>query len=242
VKWTALVEASPTTDDLCRWAGEFPAANVAILLEPSMLVAIDCDSDGALGEATALGLPRAPVSVSARGRRYLYRRPAGAPAARATRRGQSRALDILSAGVLVMPPSRHATGVRYEWIVDDMPCCDAPGWAVDLLATADTPAGEPAVLPTDLPVPALGTLAVTPRMKALILHGPSADPRRYPSRSEALFAVLQALICAGIDDATIAGIVMDPAHAIGDKPRELGRRWLASEIARARAKSDVELF
>jgi hypothetical protein len=73
------------------------------------------------------------------------------------------------------------------------------------------------------------------------------NPTRYPSRSEALFAVISALIQAGYDDATIAAIVLNPHHGISDKPRSQRdprspryeasiRSWTAKEIARARAK------
>jgi hypothetical protein len=98
------------------------------------------------------------------------------------------------------------------------------------------------MLPPDAPVMALTALAISPRMRMLILHGHAADPGRYPSRSEALFAVLQSLIGAGYDDATIAGIILDTSNAIGDKPRRLSHRWLAGEIARARAKFDGMVF
>jgi hypothetical protein len=65
---------------------------------------------------------------------------------------------------------------------------------------------------------------------------------RYASRSEAVFACVQALIVAGYDDVTIAAVLLDPAYGISAKPRALGRRWLARELARARLKGDVDAF
>jgi hypothetical protein len=48
-----------------------------------------------------------------------------------------------------------------------------------------------------------------------------------------------ALIGAGYDDATIAGILLDARYGISAKPRQHGRRWLACEIARARRRRPV---
>ena len=94
----------------------------------------------------------------------------------------------------------------------------------------------------------LQTLKVSPRIKYLIRTGEDPDdPKRYDSRSEALFAVLQALVAAGYDDASIAAVVIDPVNGISDKPlsqknqrnpryMEQTRTWVAKEIARARDK------
>ena len=50
----------------------------------------------------------------------------------------------------------------------------------------------------------------------------------WPScRSEPSFSVLKRLIHAGLDDASIAALLMDPANKAGEKARERGLRWLA---------------
>lgn len=69
-------------------------------------------------------------------------------------------------------------------------------------------------LPTALPPMDVATLPVSARIKTLI------KTRRgsYPSRSEAVFAVVQALIRAGLDDERIASVLLDPDHRISDKP------------------------
>jgi hypothetical protein len=100
-------------------------------------------------------------------------------------------------------------------------------------ASTDTP---PADIPDQLPSADLETIPVGRCIKNLIVRGHRADPIRYPSRSEALWRVLQALVRAGLDDGSIAGIVLDDRHAIGEKPRQGGRRWVAHKLSRARAK------
>jgi len=92
---------------------------------------------------------------------------------------------------------------------------------------------EAVSLPDTLPPVAVNSLRVSDRIKALILTG--GDDTRYPSRSEALFAVQEALIDAGYDDETVASVVL--SNPIGEKAREQGERWLEGEIGRARAKA-----
>ncbi len=84
----------------------------------------------------------------------------------------------------------------------------------------------------------LCSLRVSPRIKYLIQHGDSIG--QYPSRSEALFAVLMALLGAGYDDADIARLCLLETHGISELPREKGRTWLAQELKRARHKANGE--
>ena len=83
----------------------------------------------------------------------------------------------------------------------------------------------------------LRTLRVSPRIKYLIRHGDTIG--QYPSRSEALFAVLMALLAAGYDDRHIAHLCLTETHGISELPREKGRAWLAQELKRARHKANA---
>ena len=81
----------------------------------------------------------------------------------------------------------------------------------------------------------LRRLRVSPCIKYLIQHGDSIG--QYPSRSEALFAVIIALLGAGYDDAHIARLCLLETHGISELPREKGRMWLAQELKRAHRKA-----
>ena len=81
----------------------------------------------------------------------------------------------------------------------------------------------------------LRSLRVSPRIKYLIQHGDSIG--QYPSRSEALFAVIMALLGAGYDDTHIARLCLLEAHGISELPREKGRTWLGQELKRAHRKA-----
>lgn len=72
------------------------------------------------------------------------------------------------------------------------------------------------------------------RIKALIVQGRDTEnPGRYPSRSEAYFAVLTALVRAGVSDDTMFSIITDERFAISEaflehrKPEEEARRQIA---------------
>jgi hypothetical protein len=92
-------------------------------------------------------------------------------------------------------------------------------------------------LPADLPRVRLESLQISARMRAVIRKGADPlDPWRYATRSEAVAAVITALMVADYDDVTIASVLLDPALGISAKPREQGRGWVAQELARMRAK------
>lgn len=112
--------------------GYRPDANVGLLLEPSNLYVIDLDSPEAIEEARDRGLPDTFRVKTSHGYHYYYRRPEGVPAVRVTEYGDSGAIDILSNGFVVAPPSLHADGYRYE--VDMYPTGDVlpepPEWSL----------------------------------------------------------------------------------------------------------------
>ena len=88
-------------------------------------------------------------------------------------------------------------------------------------------------LQQQIPASLVEDLLIGPRFKQLILTGEGP----YPSRSEAVFAVVQELLRAGLADGQIADILLNPAYPISAKPREKGLLWIQSEITRAYAKA-----
>ena len=81
----------------------------------------------------------------------------------------------------------------------------------------------------------LCSLRVSPRIKYLIRHGDTIG--QYPSRSEALFTVILALLTAGYNDTDISRLCLMETHGISELPKEKGRTWLAQELKRARHKA-----
>lgn len=218
-----------------------PNANVALLLDASSLVSVDCDGSAATMEATANGLPPTPTLTSRPGHQAsIYALPPGVLPADSSGRliqtGTSGKIDILARGIQILPPSVHRIGTAYTWLPgrspDDVPVAPAPAWVIDALVNAARRTSATATdLPDDLPPVDLDTLDLDEDIRDLIRNGGDRD-----DRSRDLFRVEVALIDADYDDATIAAILLDPANGISEKPLEQGRTWLAGEIARVREK------
>ena len=219
------------------WA-RYPYANYAILLKHSALFVLDADSVDADREAEARGVPPGPRVRTAKGVHRHFLNSAGV-IGRTTKRGEDHSLDIFSDGYVVGPGSCHKSGSLYTWEVtpEQCPLEDPPVWAISLLQESKRLAVELETLLQDLPPVAVDTLAIPDPVKTLIKYGPHGDAKTYPSRSEAVFACLTSLLRADYTDAhLLASILLDPRYPISEKPREQGRAWLASEIARAKAK------
>ena len=119
---------------------------------------------------------------------------------------------------------READGFRYD-----------PADFSDFAGPEDAPPAPGISLPSG-GHPDLRGLRVPSRIKYLIRHGDSIG--QYPSRSEALFAVLMALLGAGYDDRDVTRLCLLEAHGISELPREKGPAWLAQELRRARHKAN----
>lgn len=138
-------------------------------------------------------------------------------------------------GYVVAPPSKHASGKRYEWIVPpEHELAQLPDWLLEFIAedTEGTREVPWEGIAASVSVPSLD---VKDWAKQLIIDGPRDG--EYPSRSEAVFAVVCELIRVGCSDNTIRDIMLDPANKISEKPIAQGRKWVDSEIARARKKT-----
>src|SRR5262249_48617038 len=105
----------------------YPQANWGLLLQPSGLLVADADSDEADQEVERRGVPAGPRVKTARGIQRYFRNTSGI-IGRTTKRGDSKTLDILADGYVVIAGSRHSTGRRYiyEVSLDDMPLTEAP--------------------------------------------------------------------------------------------------------------------
>lgn len=108
-------------------------AGVGILLRPSRLLCIDCDSTEAVAEAIRnTDEPCNNVVLSSKGAHMYYRRPDDCPPLRTVHRGASGKIDIMADGYMMAPPSLHPSGHRYQWLAWG-PLQDAPAWAVGFL-------------------------------------------------------------------------------------------------------------
>lgn len=217
----------PNEDDVRGWWQQWPHANVGLLLEPSGLLVIDLDGPEAVSEAQRRGLLATRTIRRGDHRHLYYRRPDGCPATRTTKRGACRSIDVLTAGYLVAAPSLHASGDRYE-VADDREPGEPPAWAVAMLERPrSAPMATPPVTPADV-------APLSERMEQVLRYGSDADPLRYPSRSEAVFGVITAMIRAGHADSAIVGTLAAQPWVAEMRPHI--ERWLTAEVARAHGK------
>lgn len=135
-------------------------------------------------------------------------------------------------GYIIAPPSLHPSGQRYQFRYRCAELPPVPDWLTTLLHAkngAQAHASGRANTQTD-------DLRASDEIKQVIREGKPTG-----QRSEAIFAALRALICAGHTDDEIIGVFMDSANGISEKPLEMGFVWLQGEIKRAREKPGLSV-
>lgn len=101
-------------DRIRRWWTDYPDSNIGLVTgQASGLVVVDCDSATATQAWEDAHQPWTVQSSTGKGAHYFYRHP-GLPIP--NRAAFLPGTDLRGdGGYVVAPPSRHATGRRYEW-------------------------------------------------------------------------------------------------------------------------------
>ena len=119
--------------------------NIAIATGPDSGVFV-VDVDGVEGESALLELenkhgplPKTLTATTGRGRHIYFKYPEGRKVySRVSKLGTH--LDVRGAGgYVVAPPSKHHSGVRYQWLEFPAPLAEAPQWLLDLVCDANAP-------------------------------------------------------------------------------------------------------
>jgi hypothetical protein len=213
VKWRSREELSTALKDN-------PNLNVAIVLNQSEWIDMECDSDEAearLQEWFGGSIPPTPTWKSKRGFHRLFRRPRGLPQKAPPKidgvevRGISRDRGALS----IVPPSVHPDGIRYEW---------SQNLSLDEVEPAELPAAVAERLRASAP-----SQDTTPDAEGAILEG---------KRNDELFKVACKLVRAGLEP-TLVETALRAENIARCKP-PLASAELAeivrSAVARAQAK------
>ena len=132
-----------TTDEatIRGWWAQWPDANVGIVTgAKSGLLVVDVD-DKNDGEGSASltelevehgNLPLTPTVKTGFGRHIYFDRPGFPVNNQVGKIGKG--LDIRAdGGLVVAPPSVHASGAEYEWLDENLPFAAAPPWLIELL-------------------------------------------------------------------------------------------------------------
>lgn len=134
--WKEYQTRPATAEEIRTWWKHWPSANVAIVTGAvSGLIVVDID--GPEGEASLQGghIPPTPMATTGKGRHIYFKHPdSHVPNAVRLLPGVDLRGD---GGYVIVPPSIHASGRRYEWAdclgLDDVPLAEPPAWLFDLL-------------------------------------------------------------------------------------------------------------
>jgi len=137
--------ASSNRSVIGKWWKEWPDANVGIATYGMIVVDQDRGDE-------PLDLPPCPKVKTAKGSHYYLNRPEGVEI---TNRVDVERLgfDIRTDnGLVVAPPSKHATGILYDWLFPPSTTLpDPPTWLLDLITKSEEP-----IQPEPLPNPTQG--------------------------------------------------------------------------------------
>ena len=126
------------------FTGDYTIANVAVACgEPSGIWVIDVDDLADLDALEKLygPLPKTPIAETGRGGRHYYFRWTPALSNLKNAIKFAGALDVrTTGGYVLLPPSIHASGNAYRWLVspDESPIADAPEWLIALCPKRET--------------------------------------------------------------------------------------------------------
>ena len=216
----------------------WPHAGVAVNLGMARLMDIAPDRPADLAEFIARGLPETLTFRSGGGEGHqhsLYLLPESVPQTRLCLPGR---YDIMSAGYCVMPPTLHASGNKYEWLVQRT-TVPPPRWACELLIDhieGRTPAAE-------VTVPGDAVLGQNGEPPADIDTDVWAGVGFANDRSAGLWAIAGELAEAGANEATIIEALRERDESLGwhkftnrkdrdERYTQTARRQLANAMPR----------
>lgn len=123
-----LSDATTDADQIRRWWGMWPIANIGAVV-PDGLIVVDVDVADPVTVFRSEELPTTAMAKTGRGHHLIYRT---ATAIR-PKVGVREHIDLRGPGsYIVAPPSLHSSGARYEWVVSlEDGIADAPAWIAE---------------------------------------------------------------------------------------------------------------
>jgi len=241
-------QASTDSALIERWWGRTPDANIAVATGPESGIFV-LDVDGPEGERTLADLERrhGPMpefycqqwTGSGVGWQAFFAYPEGRTIRNSAGRLGSR-LDTRGInGYVLLPPSNHRSGNRYQWAIDRAPGTippePAPDWLVDLLDPPPQPeAPQPAWNSPGRPTDDRYLLRALEAELALVASAP--EGRRNDQLNESAFNLFRFAEEGRLDAGAIAhGLEAAARHA------GLDDREIASTLKSAAAKRGVQL-
>lgn len=161
-------DATADPDRVASWWTTTPNANIGLACGASGLVALDFDTgkpDYAGAELLTYLMDNFPTTTAKTGSggfHLLYLQPDGTPLGDG-RGKMPKHVDVKGAGYIVLAPSVHPNGNRYEWLPgrdpEQLPPAPLPAEVLDLIRPHDKPTTTAKASPAPLPVGGMGDVA-----------------------------------------------------------------------------------
>ena len=132
IKWEKYQSEIATEEEICNWWAQFPDANIGIATgKVSGIVVVDVDAGG-----STEGLSPTVMARTGGGGDHLFYKHPGVPIKNSVKK-IAPFTDIRGdGGYVVVAPSLHKTGRRYEWLIapEDAGFEDLPKWILEKCA------------------------------------------------------------------------------------------------------------
>lgn len=237
-------EASNDPEQIRRWWHKWPTANIGLAVGKSGLVMFDQDTykenyDGA--ELFTLADRQTVTQLSGRGEHWIYQMPAGKAYTNANNT-LPKGIDIRGiGGMIVLAPSIHPNGRRYEWEdgysileIEPLPLPAALEAILDAAQANSTPSKAATFTTPTTDKPTLLAWRTSPAIREKINSTPVKG-----SRSEDDYSVCLALIYAGATDDEILSVFQHYPIGTEGKYADRGDGYLALTIGKAKAFAEA---
>ncbi len=132
VEWKPYQETLADETQIKQWWKKYPYAAIALATgKISNLIVLDVDIEEGKKYIKDKDIAPTPCVKTKRGEHYYFKHP-GFPVQNFVKR---KGLDLRGdGGYVVLPPSKHPSGLRYEWILSpEEELAHPPGWLLELI-------------------------------------------------------------------------------------------------------------
>lgn len=133
VQWKPYQSKPASIEQIKKWWKTYPYASIGLVTgKISNLIVLDVDGEEGAKYIKDNGIPPTPCVKTSRGSHYYFKYPGFTVQNFAKKKG----LDLRGdGGYVVLPPSKHPSGINYEWTIppEQEEPAKSPGWVLKLI-------------------------------------------------------------------------------------------------------------
>lgn len=133
IEWKTYQNNLATTKQIKEWWKTYPYAGIGLATgKVSNIIVLDIDGEEGRKYAKDKGISPTPCVKTKRGEHYYFKHPGFTIQNFAKKKG----LDLRGdGGFVILPPSKHPSGIKYEWILspEEEELADPHGWLLSLI-------------------------------------------------------------------------------------------------------------